>query len=229
MGDAGEAHRPGRLGRVRLRPALLTIAVALGVIGAACSNTNGKPRLSRAETGGAAPVVQVSRHQRPRADLGNGRAGDHIHEAFGIYICDHFLPPVTDQHPDALGIHTHGEGVIHIHPFSNDVAGPNARLRAFFADIDLRVTAGDLTVGRTHVRVGTTTCAGQPAGLVLAYWMDATHASTHLPDRVFTRLLGDAPLDRDLGAYTLAFVAKGAKVPPPPTAKTVRQLGNADR
>jgi len=47
---------------------------------------------------------------------------DHWHAAYGVYICDKFID--SFQHgadpnaADPLGIHSHGDGVIHIHPFS---------------------------------------------------------------------------------------------------------------
>ena len=40
---------------------------------------------------------------------------DHWHAAYGIYICGTLEPPFTDD-ADPNGIHTHGDGVIHIHP-----------------------------------------------------------------------------------------------------------------
>jgi len=221
-------YLPGQNRLVIRRPAwligVLTLLLAIG-----CSDKDTKPQLSQADTDGSAPLVKVSRDQRPRAWLDDGQPHDHIHAAFGVYICDHFLKPVTDRHADELGIHTHGEGIIHIHPFSNDAAGPNARLRVFFADTDIRVRGGDLQVPGTRARSGTTRCDGKPAQLELAYWADGEHAAAHQPDKVITRSIWDAPLNRDLAAYTLAFVPKGTKVPPPPAAKTVRELGTADK
>src|SRR3954464_11404283 len=45
---------------------------------------------------------------------------DHWHAAYGFYVCDHFLPALPESPKDPEGIHTHGDGVFHIHPF-----GPN--------------------------------------------------------------------------------------------------------
>ncbi|HZM43156.1 MAG TPA: hypothetical protein VFB94_28765, partial [Acidimicrobiales bacterium] len=42
---------------------------------------------------------------------------DHWHAAFGVYICGEFQPnPPLFESP--VGIHTHDDGVIHIHPTS---------------------------------------------------------------------------------------------------------------
>ena len=57
---------------------------------------------------------------------------DHWHEAYGVYVCGKgFLPNITNQ-ADPLGIHTHGDGLIHIHPVSSEATGSNAKLGVFF-------------------------------------------------------------------------------------------------
>ena len=54
---------------------------------------------------------------------------DHWHAAYGVYVCDAFRPPVTDvSSDDTTGIHTHGDGIIHTHPFVASAAGKNATL-----------------------------------------------------------------------------------------------------
>ncbi|MHB8463820.1 MAG: hypothetical protein ACYDH6_10225 [Acidimicrobiales bacterium] len=55
---------------------------------------------------------------------------DHWHSAFSVYICDHFAPNVP-LFESADGIHTHGDGVLHIHPFTAAAAGANATLGFF--------------------------------------------------------------------------------------------------
>src|SRR4051794_4648834 len=56
----------------------------------------------------------ASAGERPRIAAA-GRAGDHWHAAYAFYLCDKFTPPVSSQ-TDPVGIHTHGEGVIHSLP-----------------------------------------------------------------------------------------------------------------
>ena len=57
---------------------------------------------------------------------------DHWHAAFSVYLCDHFAPNIPlFESPD--GMHTHGDGVIHLHPFTDKAAGTNATL-GFFAN-----------------------------------------------------------------------------------------------
>ena len=47
---------------------------------------------------------------------------DHWHVAYAVYICGKFQPPITNQ-TDPVGIHTHGDSVIHVHPFVDSSAG----------------------------------------------------------------------------------------------------------
>jgi hypothetical protein len=60
---------------------------------------------------------------------------DHWHVAYGVYVCDKFLPPAQDQ-KDPKGIHSHADGIIHVHPFGRSAAGKNATLGVFVDAID---------------------------------------------------------------------------------------------
>ena len=80
-------------------------------------------------------LVLVARNQR--ADLapaGDPGLEDHWHSAYEIYICDGLDPTsfADDSEDDRTGIHTHGDGLIHIHPFVSTVTGQYATLGAFF-------------------------------------------------------------------------------------------------
>jgi hypothetical protein len=63
---------------------------------------------------------------------------DHWHEALGVNICGQWLAApatfedVADQPGVRSGLHTHGDGFIHIHPFAAADAGNNATLGRFF-------------------------------------------------------------------------------------------------
>ena len=57
--------------------------------------------------------------------------GDHWHTAYGVYACDKFLDFLEDPGRDPDGIHTHGDGVIHVHPFTRRSAGENALLEVY--------------------------------------------------------------------------------------------------
>jgi hypothetical protein len=71
------------------------------------------------------------------ASAGAPAVGDHWHAAFGVNICGEWLSnPDTFEAPAnnsgvRAGIHTHGDGFIHIHPFVRSEAGSNATLGKF--------------------------------------------------------------------------------------------------
>lgn len=72
------------------------------------------------------------------ANQATGQLGDHWHAAFDVDICGDKLsdPPTFETqagNPNVrTGIHTHGDGVIHIHPFFSSEAGKKATLGRFF-------------------------------------------------------------------------------------------------
>ena len=98
------------------------------------------------------------------------KRGEHWHAAYGIFICDRFVTNVADKgQDDPLGIHTHEDGLVHIHPFSNAAAGKQATLGKFFEQVGMKVTDTKIKLpsaepfdGRLYEE-GETTCGGKPA------------------------------------------------------------------
>jgi hypothetical protein len=146
--------------------------------------------------------------------------GDHIHEAFGIYVCDHFLDPVP-AFESRLGIHTHGDGVIHIHPFQPEATGAKARLLLFLdgAGIDVSANGQSITVLGTTYAAGDD-CKGARVNALTVTWSEDVQERT-------VRRIDDIGLDDDGASITLAFVPEGANVPQPPSTANLRQLGAA--
>src|SRR5262245_16290911 len=67
---------------------------------------------------------------------------DHWHAAYGINICGTFEPPFTND-ADPNGIHTHGDGAIHIHPGAAQQvarAGDDATLGVFMSAAGAELT-----------------------------------------------------------------------------------------
>jgi hypothetical protein len=144
---------------------------------------------------------------------------DHFHAAYSVNLCGVEQPPLTDAHPDVHGIHTHGDGVIHVHPFDQSVAGNRATLSAFFQQVDVTLTDSELRLpdGRTRT-AGQDTCGGQEAELVVLVWANARDADEGLrPDETHTVDMGRVRL-RDAEAITIAFRPKGVSVPGPRNA-----------
>jgi hypothetical protein len=85
----------------------------------------------------------------PRAaNASTGEAGDHWHTYLGVNICGEWIPntpafeaPVGSP-PGSLnaGIHSHGDGLIHTHPFRQSEEGENATLGKFAEYADWSVS-----------------------------------------------------------------------------------------
>jgi hypothetical protein len=146
---------------------------------------------------------------------------DHWHSAFGIYVCDRFLPDPVDVQ-DRTGIHTHNDGIIHIHPFSRRSGGENATFDAFADSVDMSFGGGSFVFeGRTYD--DTTSCDGVPATVVLYEW----HADDLGAEPIVHRgPLGEVRFTADRQAFTLAIVADGAPVPRPPSVPTLDRLAD---
>src|SRR5688572_1252934 len=85
--------------------AAIALVVILGVSGIVFSRAERREELA-AGADDSAPVANQ----------------DHWHAAYGIYACDAFLAPLSDER-DPKGIHSHADGIIHIHPFVRSAAG----------------------------------------------------------------------------------------------------------
>lgn len=173
----------------------------------------------------------------PKANLQDGEPFDHWHAAFAIEVCGTELPALQDGATDPLGIHTHGDGLIHIHPFTRSAAGERARLGKYFGQVSLTVTDTGFRLpdgmtmedGGTTVQEGETTCGGKEGELVLAHWEDAANSAGAEPDQIIRSGFGDVRFTEDLGAYTLAFIPKGSTtINPPSSAADIVSLGAAD-
>lgn len=142
-------------------------------------------------------------------------AGDHWHAAYGIYACDAFLPPITSDQ-DPKGIHTHGDGVVHIHPFAKASSGRNATFGVFADSVGLKIS-------ETHVHVpggkdfkNGTTCAEGKKGTLRVFLNGDEHKGN--PRSIRLR-------DRDL--LVIAFSAEGTKIPKtPPSAAQLDKLND---
>jgi hypothetical protein len=147
---------------------------------------------------------------------------DHFHAAYGIYVCDKFLDPLTDKAADTLGIHTHGDGIIHIHPFGSAASGKNATLSTWGKTDGLTFTKDGFTVNGTTYANGYD-CNGQPAHVALYVWNADDTASA---PQVVTSNIGDFRLSKDRLAIVLAVVPEGVTPPPPSSIPTLDNLSD---
>lgn len=153
--------------------------------------------------------------EKPRPPASSkGFQGDHWHAAYGVYICDAFVPPIQSD-SDPLGIHTHNDGVIHIHPFTRAAAGRKATVDVFARAVGLTVEDDRIKVpgGKTY-RSGDR--CGKKKGSVRVY----LNGDLRRGDPGGIRLR-----DRDLLVF--AFAPSGAEVPErPPSAAELNRLND---
>ena len=70
------------------------------------------------------------------------QVGDHWHAKINVVLCD-----FTSTIPPSPGdVHSHGDGMIHIHPASTDTAGDKANLGAFFDSTQMKVMSDSILV-----------------------------------------------------------------------------------
>jgi hypothetical protein len=143
--------------------------------------------------------------------------GDHWHAAFGVYACDEFTDQVTDQNGDANGIHTHPDGLIHIHPTSAQATGDKATLGVFAEEVGLTVEDDrlELSGGDSFVE-GEDECGAKPGIVQVAVWDDP---SDETPD-LRTEDVADLKLAENQ-VVTLAFAPEGADIPKPPSTENL--------
>ena len=168
-------------------------------------------------------VVGLARSSNSKAAAESPAVGEHFHAAYGIYVCDKFLDPLTDPGGDTLGIHTHGDGIVHIHPFGSAAAGKNATMDTWGKTDGLSFSKNGFTVNGTTYDNGYD-CNGQPASVKLYVWnADDTSAA---PQIVSTSDIGAFRFKKDRLAITLAVVPEGTDVPPPTSIPTLDNLSD---
>lgn len=58
------------------------------------------------------------------------RIGEHWHASYEYIVCGELQPPAPTW--SGSGVHTHGDGIMHIHPFQRSEEGAGARLVKWF-------------------------------------------------------------------------------------------------
>jgi hypothetical protein len=151
---------------------------------------------------------------------------DHWHAAFGVYICGEFQPAVP-EFESPIGIHTHSDGVIHVHPFSSGGAGENATLGAFLEGAGIELDNESITIDGETWTEGDDQCDGEDAEIVVAQWKNVQ--SNDGEPALIRRDFNDIRFREDGEGYTIAFVPEGTTdIPKPDSAAQLAELGAAD-
>ena len=180
-------------------------------------------------------LVFLARDSRQSAALvaPNYLKKDHWHAAFGVYVCDKYLPNLTDATTeDVLGIHTHGDGLMHVHPFSLAASGKNAQLGLWFDHVNLKVEDGKFTMPDGTVHKNGDSCGSgekstKKTHVVLFQWPPQAGKDTK-PKSVTTDI-GTVRYLEDGQIFALALVADGTKdIQLPPSVDQLKSPNDAE-
>ncbi len=102
---------------------------------------------------GVIVVVGIALIAISQSDAKSPKFPEHWHAAFGVNICGTWLTPEAPEfHNDAdspsiqAGIHSHGDGLIHIHPFVSAESGDRATVGKFLGYGGWEASEGSFTL-----------------------------------------------------------------------------------
>ena len=147
------------------------------------------------------------------------RVGDHWHSAYDVYVCDDFRSKIMVE-TDPNGIHTHSDGLIHIHPFNKLASGQDATMGQFFNAFGGRIDDDSVVLDTGEVLLAGADCNGQPAVVKVARF-DADDMERD--PEVLTEDLANVRFLKDREAFTIALVPADVE-PPAPRAERLTFL-----
>ncbi len=159
-----------------------------------------------------------------RSDLSQAAADppaigeDHWHAAYGITICGKWHAGLNDAQGDRYGIHSHGDGLIHIHPTSANSAGKKARLGVFLTEVGVKLTETSIDMPDEDKRSKGDKCAGKKGEVQFGVW--------ETPDDDSVEIIDGDPNDirlKQAQVIAIGFVPEGAKLEKPASAGQVHK------
>lgn len=140
---------------------------------------------------------------------------DYWTAAYMVYDCvDDQTMPIFTSTAEGLGIHSHQDGLVHIHPRSDTVTGDGAQLEVFMAAMAADITEDYIELpGGTRLEAGVE-CDGGPAVIQVLRWSDAFSANDSDPSDVYTEAPGNVKFERDAEAFVIARAPLGFEPPP---------------
>ncbi|HWG73202.1 MAG TPA: hypothetical protein VG184_04005 [Acidimicrobiales bacterium] len=184
---------------------IILLVVLLGVVGTVTSRDH---RLSQINAAGANTPPAV---------------GATENAAYAVDVCGRLLPNIkTNKNP--VGITTHGDGIIHIHPVKASAAGANTTLGLFASSIGMHLNASELQVPGGKLYVDGDKCNGS-AGHVYV-----RHFAFPGDSKGVSETIDPQNIHLDDGSeYTIAFIPASQKDKiPPPAPAVVTNLTNLE-
>jgi len=132
--------------------------------------------------------------------------GEHLHAALGINICGQWKAN-TPQYESAKGIHSHGDGFIHMHPYSRAGANENATVGLFMDQANEKVSDDSIKLSDGTDMKNGDKCANLDNKPGKLRWSINGEEKQGNPARYI-------PSDRDVVA--IAFLPDGEEIGTPP-------------
>jgi hypothetical protein len=170
-------------------------------------------------------LIVFSRHEQQQLASFHPKGADHWHAAYAIDICG-TIEPNLPQNPNltnGIGIHTHGDGLIHVEPYVSGLsadAGNNATLARFASTYpSFKLTSTEIQYPGQALHKNGQKCGNKAAQVRIRVWPSAGGS---------TSITYSDPKDvhlKDQEAMTIAFLPSGDDIPKPPQAN-IDQLKN---
>ena len=175
-------------------------------------------------------LVGFSRHERISATNAAAHGTppttqDHWHEGYAFYVCGSFKPMLPEDARAGAGLHTHGDGNIHVEPEGPQDTGKNATLGRFVQLYPgMVLNASTVQYPGDKALHNGDKCGSKPGYVQVKVWDSPTAKTGHL--------LPGNPADLRLKngqLITVAFVPKGTDVPKPPAQVIQNLLANVSQ
>lgn len=172
---------------------------------------------------GIALVVWSVSDRKAAADT-PPQIGDHWHSYLGVNVCGTWLPNAPEFHPRAnepgvnAGLHSHGDGLMHVHPFGSDEVGDKATVGRFMDYGGWKLSSDSFTLwdGQEH-KTGQKCGSGADAKPAEVEWTVGRFGKAWTGKPMSGNPADYHPKNGDIVAIYL--LPKGAKLPEPPDAE----------
>jgi len=181
-----------------------------------CSISTEEISTAAAERAGVLPV------EGTLPAIGPIPASSHWHAAYVVRICDEVLAPF-DSAEDPLGIHSHADGVMHIHPFFDESGYEAATISLFGDAMGFELSQGELTLPGGGTWRDGDLCDGVPGRVFVDRWASSS------PDSAIERIFEDPGNIRYLAdgeLYQIAFAPADSLPVVPPSQPILSELSN---
>ncbi len=154
---------------------------------------------------------------------------DHWHSVYGVWDCTAMngvgdWVPAFQSDRDDSGIHSHQDGLIHIHPFSERSAGKNARLGVWADTMGITIADDAITLVSGRVLSEGQMCGLQndePAVVHLRRWVLDLQVldDPTMPPTVVSANLADERFYNDREVWIIAYAPLDTEIPLPPSER----------